>query len=33
MAYLRPNTTIFMQNNGEPIYSIIEKIAFRKTLS
>ena len=30
MAYLRPNTTIFMQNNGEPIYSIIEKIAFRK---
>ena len=30
MAYLRPNTTIFMQNNGQPIYSMIEKIAFRK---
>jgi hypothetical protein len=30
MAYLRPNTTIFMQNNGQPIYSIIEKITFRK---
>ena len=30
MAYLRPNTTIFMQNNGQPIYSIIDKIAFRK---
>jgi len=30
MAYLRPETTIFMQNNGQPIYSMIEKIAFRK---
>ena len=30
MAYLRPETTIFMQNNGQPIYSMIEKVAFRK---
>ena len=30
MAYLRPNTTIFMQNNGQPIYGIIENVTFRR---
>tara|TARA_S200002703_G_C3660640_1_gene202895 strand:- start:111 stop:488 length:378 start_codon:yes stop_codon:yes gene_type:complete len=30
MAYLRPNTTIFMQNNGQAIYGIIENVTFRR---
>ena len=30
MAYLKPNTTVFFANNGRPIYSNIEKVAFRK---
>jgi len=30
MAYLKPNMTVFMANNGQPIYSTIDKIAFRK---
>ena len=30
MAYLKPEQTVFIANNGQPIYSIIEKVAFRK---
>ena len=30
MAYLKPNMTVFMANNGQPIYSTIDKVAFRK---
>ena len=30
MAYLKPNQTVFIANNGQPIYSNIEKVAFRK---
>ena len=30
MAYLKPKTTIFIANNGKPIHSIVEKVAFRK---
>ena len=30
MAYLKPNQTVFIANNGQPIYSLIEKVAFRK---
>ena len=32
MAYLKPNQTIFIANNGNPIYSNIEKVAFRRYL-
>ena len=30
MAYLKPEQTVFIANNGQPIYSVIEKVAFRK---
>ena len=30
MAYLKPNQTVFIANNGQPIFSNIEKVAFRK---
>jgi hypothetical protein len=30
MAYLKPNQTVFIANHGSPIYSNIEKVAFRK---
>ena len=30
MAYLKKDTTVFIQNSGKPIFSIIEKVAFRK---
>ena len=30
MAYLKPETTIFMQNNGQAIYGIIENVTFRR---
>ena len=30
MAFLKPKMTVFMANNGQPIYSTIEKVAFRK---
>jgi hypothetical protein len=30
MAYLKPKQTIFISNNGLPIYSLVEKVAFRR---
>ena len=30
MPYLEPNQTVFIANNGNPIFSNIEKVAFRK---
>tara|TARA_R110000824_G_scaffold46748_6_gene133966 strand:- start:182 stop:556 length:375 start_codon:yes stop_codon:yes gene_type:complete len=30
MAYLKPKQTIFIANNGLPIYSLVEKVAFRR---
>ena len=30
MAYLKPEQTIFIANNGNPVYSNVEKVAFRK---
>ena len=30
MAYLKPEQTIFIANNGKPVYSNVEKVAFRK---
>ena len=30
MAYIKPETIVFMKNNGEPIYSMVNKVAFRK---
>ena len=30
MAYLKTNQTVFIANNGQPIFSNIEKVAFRK---
>ena len=30
MAYLKPKQTVFFANNGRPIHSLIEKVAFRK---
>ena len=32
MPYLKPNQTIFIANNGKPVYSNIEKVAFRRYL-
>ena len=32
MAYLKPEQTIFIANNGKPIYSNVEKVAFRRYL-
>ena len=30
MAYIKKDNVVFMANNGKPIHSIVEKIAFRK---
>ena len=30
MAYLKKDQTVFIANNGEPIYANIDKVAFRK---
>ncbi len=30
MAYIKPETVVFMKNNGQPIYSMVNKVAFRK---
>ena len=30
MAYLKPNHTVYILNNGQPIHSIVKSVAFRK---
>ena len=30
MAYLKPNYTVYILNNGKPIHSIVKSVAFRK---
>ena len=30
MAYIKPETVVFMKNNGQPIYSMVNEVAFRK---
>jgi len=32
MAYLKPDQTIFIANNGKPIYANVDKVAFRRYL-
>ena len=32
MAYLKPDQTIFIANNGNPIYANVDKVAFRRYL-
>ena len=32
MAYLKPKQTVFIANNGKPIYANIDKVAFRRYL-
>ena len=33
MAYLKPNQTVFIANNGKPITATVNKVAFRKYLA
>ena len=32
MAYLKQDQTIFIANNGNPIYANVDKVAFRRYL-
>ena len=33
MAYLKNKDTVYFLNNGQPIFSLVEKVAFRKYFS
>ena len=33
MAYLKPGYTVYILNNGKPIHSTVQKVAFRKYLA